>query len=183
MAGLGTAEWSWDKGLMADCLAQTAGFSLRMAMAEDLPQLDGLWRALYRQQHETGMLLTVPQDGFDAWVASLSPMLGRFAMVVLAEYEGRIAGFLAGRVRALPAYFGGQPAGFVSDVYVDPDFRRRGIAEAMVHAGIQWFEESGITRIELQVVVANEDARRLYRRLGWKEELLQMVWQNEETDL
>jgi hypothetical protein len=44
-----------------------------------------------------------------------------------------------------------------------------------------WFKQSGITRVELQVVMNNEPARRLYREMGWVEELVQMVWQGQDS--
>lgn len=121
------------------------------------------------------MTLALPADAFERWRDSLEPLLGRFGFVLLAESEGELLGFLAGRVRSQPPYFGGQPAGFVSDVFVEEAHRRQGVADALLAAAAKWFEERDIRRVELQVLVGNSDAREFYRRRGWKEELVQMV--------
>ena len=99
------------------------------------------------------MRLEVPADGYQKWATSLKGMLGRFACLFVAESGEDIAGFLAGRVRSLPPYFGGYPVGFISEVFVEESCRDRGIGCELVTRSVSWFKECGIRRIELQVVV------------------------------
>lgn len=72
---------------------------------------------------------------------------------MVEEDQGELIGFVAGRIRTLPPYFGSAVIGAI------------------------------ITRVELQAVAGNPDGIRLYRRPGWHEELVQMVWDtNGQTD-
>jgi GNAT superfamily N-acetyltransferase len=171
---------------------------IRHVTEEDWPRLAPLWRRLYEHQRAHGMLLELPPDAFELWRASLQPLLGRFAFVLLAEPRGAAEcsdpaggsglagataaplGFLAGRVRSQPPYFGGQPAGFVGELFVEEAQRGRGVAGALLDASVEWFAERGVARVELQVLVGNTSAREFYRRRGWKEELVQVVWQGGE---
>jgi GNAT superfamily N-acetyltransferase len=105
-----------------------------------------------------------------------SPALGRFSVVALAERDGVAVGFVAGRVRALPVWFGGGAAGFISDVYVSDSERGSGIGRRVLAFALDWFARQGLSRVELQVLAGNQDAVRFYRELGWHEELVQMVW-------
>ena len=84
------------------------GLVLRHATVEDLDRIQPLWQALYQHQFEHGMLLRLPEGAYDAWIKSIQPFLGRFASVVLAELNGKIVGFVAGRIRTLPPYFGSE---------------------------------------------------------------------------
>ena len=118
-----------------------------------------------------------PPDAFERWRTSLRPLLGRFGFVLVAEGRGALLGFLAGRIRSQPPYFGGQPTGFISDVFVEEAHRNRGTAGALLAASARWFEEREIGRVELQVLIGNSGALEFYRRRGWKEELVQMVRQ------
>jgi GNAT superfamily N-acetyltransferase len=122
------------------------------------------------------MRLPVPAGAFATWAASLSPALGRFSVVALAERDGVPVGFVAGRIRALPAWFGGGAAGFISEVYVNDTERGSGIGRRVLALALEWFGRQGISRVELQVLAGNQDAVRFYRELGWHEELVQMVW-------
>ncbi len=149
---------------------------LRAASATDLPAIEPLWNALYDHQRSHQMLLDVKPGGFAPWAASLTPALGRFTCLFVVESPEGLRGFLAGRIRPLPAHFGGFAVGFVSEVFVDEDLRGQGWGKALVQQACEWFAGQGISRVELQVIVQNNQAREVYRRLGWQEELIQMVY-------
>jgi ribosomal protein S18 acetylase RimI-like enzyme len=56
------------------------------------------------------------------------------------------------------------PEAIVLNVYVEPAWRRRGIAEALMRAVLEALAARGIRRIVLH---ASDDGRRLYERLGF----------------
>jgi len=150
--------------------------SIRMGSVDDLETLRSPWQVLYAHQIEHGLLVRLPGDAFEKWVASLRGVLGRFACLFIAESGDEPTGFLTGRIRSLPSYYGGDPVGYVSDVYVIPGARGSGTGRQLLTAASHWFHERGIRRMELQVIPGNEQAREFYTALGWKEELLQMVY-------
>lgn len=152
-------------------------YQIRLAVPDDLPRVESMWMALYEHQQQNGMLIQLPANAFELWLSSLKPLLGRFAWLFIIESDGELAGFLAGRVRSLPPYFGGAQVGFISEVYVSDDHRQRGLGERLVTTAMEFFRERGMARVELQVIMNNPAARKLYQRLGWSEELVQMVWQ------
>jgi len=149
---------------------------VRLAAADDIPRLEPLWRELYTHQAAHGMLLRLPDTAFDAWVTSIAPFVGRFAVVVVASDASEALGFVAGRVRSLPPYFGTGQVGAIGEVYVRERHRGGGLGRRLVERAVAWYRENGISRVELQVVVGNPDAVRFYERLGWTQELVQMVW-------
>ena len=53
------------------------------------------------------------------------------------------------------------------NIAVHPDFRRQGIAEAMVDALITELHEQGSRCLTLEVRASNEPAKQLYRKLGF----------------
>jgi GNAT superfamily N-acetyltransferase len=150
---------------------------IRPVTDRDWPGLEALWRSLYEHQHAHGMLLEVPFDAYRLWVKSFQPVLERFAFVLVAEESNSLVGFFAGRLRSLPPHFGGYQVGHFSELFVADSHRRRGIADELLSAGIKWFRERNIHRIDLSVLAKNSEAREFYLRRGWVEELIQMVWQ------
>jgi ribosomal protein S18 acetylase RimI-like enzyme len=58
----------------------------------------------------------------------------------------------------------GQPRGYVNGVYVQPDYRRRGIARELVLAAIAWLREKGCVAARLR---ASDEGRALYTTLGF----------------
>lgn len=157
-------------------VSKLGDYLIRPGNGDDVPGLESLWLAFYQDQKRRGMLLDLPSDAFTHWTKSYLPILGRFGCLFVAEKNREMVGFLAGRVRSLPPYFGGAQAGFISDVYVADADRGHGVGRRLVLLATRWFQELGVTRVELQVIVNNTPARDFYRQLGWSEELVQMVW-------
>jgi GNAT superfamily N-acetyltransferase len=148
---------------------------IREGTIGDLPAILSLWTDLYDHQRAHGLQALLAADGFDRWVRGMSPVLGRFGCLFVAELNNVPVGFLAGRVKAPTPPFDPSPVGFVSEVFVTKSLRGTGVGRDLLGTARGWFVSVGCTRIELQVLIANKDAIAAYRRLGWTEELVQMV--------
>src|SRR2546423_2983778 len=120
---------------------------IRLVGSDDLSFIEPLWLALYEHQKENGMLIELPVDAFQRWANSLNPILGRFGCLFVAADNYELVGFLAGRIRSLPQYFGGSQVGFISEVFVHDSYRSRGIGGKLVAEAVNWFQERDITRL------------------------------------
>jgi ribosomal protein S18 acetylase RimI-like enzyme len=74
-------------------------------------------------------------------------------------------GGLVGSVVAYPDEEAGW--GVVDDVFVLPEWRRRGIARRLVGEGIKYLREQGLEEARLDVVQTNQPAISLYRSMGY----------------
>ena len=90
-----------------------------------------------------------------------SELNNKLALWLVAEEEGRVAG-----------YIGSQTCGDESDVMnvaVHPDFRRRGIAEALVKDLVDQLKAIGSRCLTLEVRASNAPAIALYEKMGFVE--------------
>ena len=154
--------------------SEASGVQLRY-LGVELGCLSVMWNALYVHQRYHGLIANVPDTAFDDWTRSLSSVIGRFGFAVVASVENADVGFCAGRIRPMPSYYGGGYAGYISDVFVFESARGLGVGKLLVDSGVRWFRERDVQRIELNVVWKNEQALRFYRRLGWVEDVVQLV--------
>ena len=94
------------------------------------------------------------------WLFSEAPK----AHCILAEWDGKPAGF------ALYFYnfstFLTKPGIYIEDVFVRPDFRRKGIAKQIFRHLAQKAIAEGCGRLEWWVLDWNTDAIRLYESMG-----------------
>ena len=90
-----------------------------------------------------------------------SELNNKLALWLVAEEEERVAG-----------YIGSQTCGDESDVMnvaVHPDFRRRGIAEALVKDLVDQLKAIGSRCLTLEVRASNAPAIALYEKMGFVE--------------
>ncbi len=92
----------------------------------------------------------------------------------LAELKNNLALYLVAKVENVAVGYVGVwkvlDEGHITNVAVHPDFRKRGIAKALVSELLLLCEEDGITSFTLEVRKSNIVAQNLYKSLGFKEE-------------
>ena len=86
--------------------------------------------------------------------------VNRIAFYIVAEVDNRLAGY-AGLWRIVDE-------GHITNVAVHPDFRRKGIGEALVSVLLEHTVKQGIVSHTLEVRVSNFSAIALYTKLGFE---------------
>ena len=85
----------------------------------------------------------------------------------LAEQDATViggAGALIHQYHPSPQNLRGRPTAYVLNVYIDPAYRKQGVATALMKAIARWCAEHDIPRISLHT---SDAGRRLYERLGF----------------
>ena len=169
---------------------------VRVASEDDVDALARLYRneAVFHERLDGGFTL---RQGFD-WTAAIRSLLSHPArMMLVAEVDDRLVGFVHARIAGIPAAeqrrvpvsrrvvnlirrrapktgIAGpagaavrRPIGVIEDCYVDPSARRCGCGRALVDEALSWFSGRGIGHVELDVLVANEEACRFWTALGF----------------
>lgn len=80
---------------------------------------------------------------------------------LVAEVEGRIAGYCG--------YWGIPPEGYIYNVAVQGEYRRKQIGYRLLGRLVEMAKENGIEALTLEVRYSNTAAIRLYKRMGFEE--------------
>ena len=134
-------------------------FTINSATAKDLAHLLAMIRELAefeRLSHE----LEVTADSLRSALFGKRPV----AAALLARVDGAPAGYAV--YYHTFSTFVGRPGIFLEDVYVRPEFRKRGIGRALLEAVAKIGMEIGGGRFEWIALRWNENALRFYRSLG-----------------
>ena len=132
------------------CMSEPT-FSLRPALAEDLPAIVGLIRELADFEHLSHLVSVTPE--------SLQPHL--FGPRPVAE---ALVGEVQGQVVAFALFFTnfstflGQPGLYLEDLYVQPAHRRAGLGRALLQALAALAVQRGCGRFEWSVLDWNANA-------------------------
>jgi ribosomal protein S18 acetylase RimI-like enzyme len=136
---------------------------VRSATAADLDTVRELWEALYEEWPQS----EYRRAGWNDIVRYVEEHI-ETNVVLIAEQDGVSAGFAL----AWPD----DRAGFVSDLYVRPEFRRRGIARALL---AEVAARMGTKFLTLTTTSRNGPARRYYAGLGFREASVNLVIESE----
>ena len=129
---------------------------------EWLDRVEPLWLELRRHHAELAPLWREQfvTATFDARKSGLLEKAGKGLLVLLAVTGEEAVGYC---VCTLASNGWGE----VDSLYVAPQYRRRGVGRALVTAGMAWLGERGAKPIVVDVLAANDEARRLYERFGF----------------
>src|SRR5688572_2114210 len=143
----------------------------------DLGPASKLAGQLVRQHHafdaQRFFLTDDPEGGYRWWLGQ--QLEDPDTVLLVAEVDGEIAGYLYGSVeerdwaRLLDRH------GAVHDVFVDARFRRRGLATALMQAGIAALRAKGTRQIVLSSATPNAEAQATFERLGFRRTMVEMT--------
>ncbi len=142
--------------------------TLREASAEEIPVLIRHRRLMFES---IGFADRARNDAMDAAVdgyfAEAVPS-GEYRAWVVTTAEGEIVGGIGLKVMSMapsPRNLDGRYA-YLMGLYVEPEHRRRGIAQALVEGAIAWAREQGIVEVRLH---ASDQGRPLYEGIGFRQ--------------
>jgi ribosomal protein S18 acetylase RimI-like enzyme len=138
---------------------QEAAYRVRPATPADVPALLRLKRQLAILENAEFVLRATPQD----WLRDGFGSGARFTAFV-AEHDGAVVGMVTASERYYTSWAGCTL--YIQDIYVEPDWRGRGIGAALLGCVAMLALERGMPLVELTVREDNP-ARRLYGRLGF----------------
>jgi GNAT superfamily N-acetyltransferase len=119
-----------------------------------------------RRQSTTRLPGEQVADAYLAWMWQRADGAGA---LLVAEIDGRFAGFAAGWVEDA-AYIAeaadSSRFGLISDILVVPEYRGRRIAARLIKAMERDLGTRGVTRLRINALVSNVSARRSYEHAG-----------------
>lgn len=147
---------------------------IRRATARDVREILPVWGELAGFHAHLDPAFTPSPSWPREYGAYLRTLMGRDdAIAVVAKDGEQIIGYAIGRITTLPSFFEQRHRGYIHDVYIKEDYRRRGVGRRMVREILEWLRNRGVTLVEL-TVAANNDAVGFWERLGFQTYMHQM---------
>lgn len=145
---------------------------VRQARAEDIQRLAHHRAAMFRDMGKLAPGEEAPLERATSDYLSAAMPRGEY-LAWVAEVKGDVVGGAGAQLRPiLPRPREGVPGiepgpeAIVLNVYVEPEWRRRGVANALMRVVLDGLANRGIRRVVLH---ASQDGRHLYERLGFEQ--------------
>ena len=131
------------------------GVAIRPATAADATAIARIWREGWADGHEGHVPAALAAERTPASFNRRT--MERISCTWVAETVGAVAGFVV------------VVDDEVEQIYVDRDWRGRGVAQRLLHHGEAVIGQGGWCTAWLAVVAGNTRARRFYARSGWRD--------------
>jgi len=152
--------------------------TIRRAEQRDARALGALGAALMRTHYafDPQRFLAAGEGAERGYAAFLSSQLeDDDAVVLVAEVDGRVVGYVYAGLEPMSWKELRGPAGFIHDVLVEDDGRGTGAGTALIEAAITWLRDHDAARVMLWTAERNEGALRLFARLGFRRTMIEMT--------
>jgi ribosomal protein S18 acetylase RimI-like enzyme len=96
-----------------------------------------------------------------------SDISDRNACLLVAEKKGTVVGYALGRLHPVPPMYEGKRLGIIHELAVTERARGRGMGKRLAGQMMEWFRDRRADRVELTVLVDNEEARAFWEKVGF----------------
>jgi GNAT superfamily N-acetyltransferase len=145
-------------------------FTIRPGRREDAAEAARLWmqsaeeHTSHDRVYETSPGAEKTMRRFLADVANSS-----YSFLFVAVVGVRTVGFISGELRQGSPTFLPKTWASVDDVFIELEYRNRGMGRALFQSVQAWAQERGADGISLQVAAANSRGRKFYENLGFRD--------------
>jgi len=94
--------------------------------------------------------------------------------MVVAEDKGKIVGSGFCKTAKEPNWSKNKKRGHIGVLFVEKEYRRKGIGKMIVDELINWLKKRNIKDIRIQAYSKNTNAIKAYKKYGFKEHVLEM---------
>lgn len=143
-------------------------YTIRSARKEDIEQISDLVLRLKKLNEEFDPLYTVRQEAPEVVRKYVAESLDRDDIILLvADSLGKIIGVVRVEIRSRIFY---EPliAGVITDLYVLPSYRRKGVGETLISSVIKILRSRGISLVSAEFPPMNKIAVEFYTNMGFK---------------
>ena len=142
---------------------------IRDGTRNDLESVVDLWEELWEHHNAYSDHFTLARDGRKKWTEYLHEKFSEpSTRLIVAEEDDDLVGFMLCLLNPGKPIFKEKAVGVISDAYVVKHRRKKGIMKEMLSVALRWFNKNRIRAVEVNVSVANQEARDAWNQLGFK---------------
>ena len=140
---------------------------IRKATVDDIPAISELYREQFREMAK--MIPDFIKEGDQSTEFIENIISGEECDILVYEDNGNVVGFILLQAKARPDFDFMLPGKYcyIMDVIVTENSRGKGFGTALMNSAKDWAKEQNCNLINLDVLVNNHGAIKLYEKIGF----------------
>ncbi|MFH2027822.1 MAG: GNAT family N-acetyltransferase [Nanoarchaeota archaeon] len=148
---------------------------IKKATLEDYESVLSLKIKSKEEERELNKELKSIDDAKMSYAAYLrNDLRGEWRSVFIAKENTKIIGMIVGKIYRSLKIAGYERCGHISNLYIEKDFRKKGISKKLVDELTDWFKKRDVKKLTLELYENNNPAINLYHNLGFKNYSIKM---------
>jgi ribosomal protein S18 acetylase RimI-like enzyme len=141
---------------------------MREAKPSDVSRLKSLWSEFMDFHSNLDPDYIRSEDALVNWADYIhSKLEDDSAAVFVATEDKAVVGYIGAMVRQYPPVYTLKKYGFIEEIAITREFRRRGIASQLFRVAEEWLLAQGVNRIKVNIDVANKASQGFFRSQGF----------------
>ena len=151
-----------------DGQATVDSVAIRVALPEDVVAISKLWLKFMQYNAAFDSSFEVKPKVTASFAREIQDRLtDANYRIAVAEFDNELVGYCFSYVSKKPYFFKLGKFGFIGDLYVLDDYRRRGIGRLLVDDAHAFFQRRNVEQLELLVAAKNIETVKFWERLGY----------------
>ena len=141
---------------------------IRRADLADIPHLVILKGELQKLHSEIDSVWKLKSDWESVFRTYFLNMFNREnTSIAVLQVDGSYAGYCIAIIKESPPFLESRQYGFINDIFVADDFRRRGFGSELLNEALEWFLSYDVKRVELNLAYGNTASRAFWSNQGF----------------
>jgi ribosomal protein S18 acetylase RimI-like enzyme len=153
--------------------------TIRPARAEDVPAVLPMVAAIcaLHESWDSARYGFLPQVErmYGGWLTTRATDPQSVFLVADRDEHGQLVAFLIGTLESNIPIYRVTRFGFIHDLWVEPDYRNEGVGRQLTMLAVERFRAMGVTQVRLETAAANDAARALFQRCGFRVSSVEML--------
>ena len=151
---------------------------IRRAKSRDMAIIIELWKELSEEHAQFDERYALRPEAEIVWARWAGQRLRDGASIALvAEIGADCVGYLIGHTDEAQPIFAHRTYAIITDIFVVPEFRRKGTASKLMNEALTFFKSRGVGHIRLNVLDKDEGARAFYEKHGFGD-FIHRMWKS-----
>lgn len=151
------------------------GVKVRRAEARDMAFVIELWKGMTEELAKCDERYELRPDAEIIWARWAGQHLRNAeSCLLVAENGGEYVGYLLAHAAESQPIFKHRKHATITDIYVVPQYRRKGIAKRLIEEAASFFKAHGVQHMQVNVLVKNASARAFVEKMGFVDFLYRM---------
>ena len=154
----------------------TETIQIRTATRHDRAVLGRLWQELMEFHYRLDPdIFGLAENALSCWLEWIAQAMEDDNRIVLvAEAEGTLLGYIHGTVDERPPVYEERRHGTICEICVGEDWRRRGVGGKLVGALFEWSRGRGLPEVHIGAAACNPVSSAFWRAMGFRPHMVQM---------